>query len=188
MSSTSAATVTTSATVTANAAVDTPPMITTATTIAAPLARASFEATEATAPHAAAAELPPPARVTLDPALARALRVVPELDLRETRTPSPEVDAPRPRPRPREGAQPRPAGAIDALDPAIGAAVVRRFFTRLGAAEAPPLTGEGWPQMAVERFFVALTGPRLALVRSGAVVVAEEPRVLADAFASFVWD
>lgn len=81
----------------------------------------------------------------------------------------------------------RRAAAYTQLEPALAVTPVRRFFSRLTAQDSNPLSESPWPQVRVESFFLALTQPRLDVLRGRGPAVSE-PQALADAFADFVWD
>jgi len=87
----------------------------------------------------------------------------------------------------REPRRTRRAAAYSQLEPALAVIPVRRFFSRLTAQESGHLSKLSWPQVRVESFFLALTQPRVDVIRGrGPAVV--EPQVLDEAFADFVWD
>ncbi|MCB9703752.1 MAG: hypothetical protein H6711_17785 [Myxococcales bacterium] len=102
-----------------------------------------------------------------------------------------EPDAPREPRRLRlvSSASSPKARAIDALtplEPALAATPARRFFARLVARQAPPLSATSWPTLAAERYFHALMSPRPVLLRRGPALA--ETRTAADAFDDFIWE
>jgi hypothetical protein len=148
----------------------------------APFAPVDAAPAAGTAQVAAPARRPEPAADATPP---MPLRAEQRADAATATTP--EADAPqRPRLRLVEGKRStKRQRAFPALDPAIAAVPVRRFFSRLVARDAAPLTAASWPSLQVERFFLALAEPSPAIRRGPAIA---EPKVLEEAFADFVWE
>ncbi len=78
-------------------------------------------------------------------------------------------------------------GSAVKLDVATAAVPVRRFFARIVTRASTGTAHESWPTMPVERFFLAVTRPKLHLLPSrGSALV--DPQSVGDAFSDFVWD